>query len=95
MKKTLVIIGLLMYASASFGGDGQHTGVGGNPFNPPPNPSSTVLPPWGGIVQSLVTPGLMILLPSDLDSQDAADQQASQKDGKDQKNDKAGSGSAQ
>jgi hypothetical protein len=95
MKKTLVAIGLLMFASASFGGDGQHTGVGGNPFIPPPNPSSTVLPPWSSIVQSLVTPGLMILLPSDLDSQDATDQQASQDDKKNQKNDKAGTHSAQ
>jgi hypothetical protein len=96
MKKTLVTIGLLMYASASFGSDGQHTGVGGNPFIPPPNPSSTVLPSWGSIVQSLVIPGLMILVPSDLNSQDAADQKpASQADGKDQKNDKAGTRSAQ
>ncbi|HET9240610.1 MAG TPA: hypothetical protein VFO10_25320 [Oligoflexus sp.] len=96
MKKTLVTIGLLMFASASFGSDGQHTGVGGNPFTPPPNPSSTVLPSWSSIVQSLVTPGLMILVPSDLDSQDAADQQpASQNDKKNQKNDKAGTSSAQ
>lgn len=96
MKKTLATIVWLMFTSASFGGDGQHTGVGGNPFIPPPNPSSTGLPSWGGIVQSLVTPGLMILVPTDLETQDAADQQsASQADKKDQKTDKAGPSSAQ
>jgi hypothetical protein len=95
MKKTLAGIGWLMFASASFGSDGQHTGVGGNPFTPPPNPSSTVLPTWSSIVQSVVTPGLMILVPADLNSQDAADQSASQADKKDQKKDKAGTSSAQ
>jgi hypothetical protein len=95
MKKTLATIGWLMFASASFGSDGQHTGVGGNPFIPPPNPSSTVLPSWGSIVQSVVTPGLMILIPADLDSQDAVDQSASQADRKDQKKDKAGTRSPQ
>jgi len=95
MKKTLATIGWLMFASASFGSDGQHTGVGGNPFIPPPNPSSTVLPSWGSIVQGLVTPGLMLVVPADLDSQDAADLSASQAGKKDQKKDKGGSGSAQ
>lgn len=95
MKKTLATIGWLVFASASFGSDGQHTGVGGNPFVPPPNPSSTVLPPWSSIVQSLVTPGVMLLVPADLDAQAAAEQAASQAEGKDQKKDKAGTSSAQ
>jgi hypothetical protein len=93
MKRTLATIGWLMFASASFGSDGQHTGVGGNPILPPPNPTGSVLPPWS--VQMLITPGLLIVQP-EFNSQDAADQQeASGKDRKDQKNDKAGSSSAQ
>lgn len=93
MKRTLATIGWLMFASASFGSDGQHTGVGGNPFLPPPNPSSSVLPPWG--VQMLVTPGLLFVAP-ELNSQDAADkQEASGTNENDQKNDKAESSSAQ
>jgi hypothetical protein len=89
MKRTLVTIGWLMFASASFGSDGQHTGVGGNPILPPPNPQGSVLPPWA--TQMLEIQGLL-----EWESQDAADQQkASGKDKKDQKKEKAGSRSAQ
>jgi len=97
MKKTLAAAGWLMFASASFGSDGQHTGVGGNPFIPPPHPSTGVLPAWGSIIQSLTIPGLMLLLPFDSSSQGAADQQpASQEDKKkDQKNNRANHSSAQ
>lgn len=93
MKRTLAMIGWLMFASASFGSDGQHTGVGGNPFLPPPNPTGSVLPPWS--VQMLVTPGLLIVQP-ELVSPEAADQQdASGKEKNDQESDKAGASSAQ
>ncbi len=93
MRRIIATIGLLMLASASFGSDGQHTGVGGNPALPPPNPSSTVLPPW--YVQMLVNPGVLSMSP-DLNSQDAtAKQKASGKNENDQKRSKAKSSSAQ
>jgi len=36
MKKTIAAFGWLMLASASIGQAGQHSGVGGTPFVPPP-----------------------------------------------------------
>jgi len=93
MKRTLATIGWLMFASASFGSDGQHTGVGGNPLLPPPNPTSSVLPPWS--VQMLVTPGLLIVTP-EMTNPDAADQQdSSGNEEKEKDNQKAGANSAQ
>jgi hypothetical protein len=91
MKRTLATIGLLLFASASFGSDGQHTGVGGNPYVPPPNPSTGSVVPWS--MQMLITPGLLIVAP-ELDIQDAAEQEGASQDEKDQ-NDKAGGSSAQ
>ncbi len=93
MKRIIATIGLLMLASASFGSDGQHTGVGGNPALPPPNPNSTVLPPWA--VQMIVNPGVLSITPN-LKPQDATGKQkASGKNENDQKRTKAKSSSAQ
>ncbi|HYX32376.1 MAG TPA: hypothetical protein VE954_04630 [Oligoflexus sp.] len=92
MNRTLVTIGWLMFASASFGSDGQHTGVGGNPFVPPPNPQGVVVQPWK--VQMIVTPGLLIVQP-EFNLQDASlPKEASRKEDQDQDN-KAGEPLAQ
>lgn len=91
MKRTIATIGWLMCASASFGSDGQHTGVGGNPVIPPPNPSGIVLPPWS--MQMLIHPGLVVVQP-EFDPQDASNnQEASSNENKSQ-DAKAGESSA-
>ncbi|WP_218110059.1 hypothetical protein [Oligoflexus tunisiensis] len=82
---------MLLFASASFGSDGQHTGVGGNPFIPPPNPSGSAVNPWS--IQMLINPGLLIVAP-EFNSQDAAEQEEASREEQDQK-DKAGRSSAQ
>jgi len=95
MKQTSAVVGWLMFvfASASFGSDGQHTGVGGNPFVPPPNPSSLVLP--RSQPQMLVIPGLLLVQP-DVIGQDAPKSgEASQTEGTQDDKSKDGEPSAQ
>jgi hypothetical protein len=61
MKKFIATSVWLMAASASMGEAGQHTGVGGNPWVPPPAPNTIDIP--NIVMQTLALPGAIIVLP--------------------------------